>query len=131
MTQSLPPLNIRRQVLLNHCGLDRLYTYDMSIGARLRQLRKSMNLSGEEFGEILGVSKGAISQWENNDVTPPTDKMVELQKRITFSLDWLYTGRYSTAEEISRKLGASERATWYRLGRSLAEPEEPKDNGTQ
>lgn len=127
---SLTPLNSESQALLNHNGFVCLYTCCMSIGARIRQLRETNKLSGEKFGEMCGLSKGAISQWENNDVTPPVDRLIELKKHIDFSIDWLYTGNVSIAEQISQKLTAKERAAWYRVGNSLAEPED-KGNGTQ
>lgn len=64
----------------------------MSIGARIRQLRTRNNLSGEKFGELCGVTKGAISQWESDLVKPPTDKLLELRQKLNFSFDWLLGG---------------------------------------
>jgi transcriptional regulator with XRE-family HTH domain len=124
-------LNLKSQAILNHSNLVCLYTAAMSIGARIRQLRESHRLSGEKFGELCGgISKGAISQWENDDVTPPIDRLLELQKTIEFSIDWVYTGKISIADEISQRLGAKERKAWYSAGNSLAEPEEGT-NGKQ
>lgn len=64
----------------------------MSIGARIRQLRTQHGLSGEKFGELCGVTKGAVSQWESDLITPPTDKLVDLRQKLNFSFDWLLTG---------------------------------------
>lgn len=36
-----------------------------NMGARIRQLRESRGLTCEQFGEKVGVSKAAVSFWEN------------------------------------------------------------------
>jgi transcriptional regulator with XRE-family HTH domain len=75
----------------------------MSIGSRLRQLRKANNLSGDKLGELCGVTKGMVSQWESGDTTPPTDRLLALHKHLKFSFDWLLSGEdnettYSTSD---------------------------------
>lgn len=92
MPNSLMPLNIRSQAALNHIALIQLYTSSMSIGARLRELRKQNGLSQERFGELCNVSKGMVSQWEANLTTPPSDRLIELRKHLLFSVDWILTG---------------------------------------
>lgn len=72
-----------------------LYADPMSIGSRLRQLRKANKLSGEKFGELCGVTKGAVSQWESDQVAPPTDRLLELRTHLPFSFDWLLDGEGS------------------------------------
>lgn len=83
------------------------YVDDMSIGARLRQLRQRHHLSGEKLGELCGVSRSMVSQWESDMTTPPTDRLLQLRKHIGFSFDWLLYGEeekvYSTSDP---KLGA-------------------------
>lgn len=91
----------------------------MSIGARLRQLRKANGLSGEKLGELCGVTKGMVSQWESDLVTPPTDRLLELHKHIAFSFDWLLQGEgaalaYTTTDpRIVQLLQALEPAAPY------------------
>lgn len=119
-------LNTECQVPLNPFCSASLYTTEMSIGSRVRQIRQQMGLSQERFGEICGVTKGMVSQWESNIVTPPIDRMVELHKHFDFSYDWLINGKMTIATEIEQGLGVQERRAWYRAGRALAEP----DDGT-
>lgn len=38
---------------------------DDSMGARIRQLRDARRLTQGELGKIVGVTKGAVSQWEH------------------------------------------------------------------
>lgn len=102
----------------------------MSIGTRFRQLRVKAELSQEKIGELVGVSKGMVSQWENNIVTPPMDRLIELHKHLDFSFDWLLTGDISMASKIEQQLSVQQRRVWYQVGNSLAEPDEGT-NGKQ
>lgn len=77
-----------------------LYASRMSIGSRIRQLRKANGLNGDQFGDLCGVTKGMVSQWESDLVTPPTDRLLELRGKLNFSFDWLLEGTegYSTTD---------------------------------
>lgn len=85
-------LNPFSQAPLNQTHLAFLYAGPMSIGSRLRQLRKANKLSGDKFGELCGVTKGMVSQWESGQSAPPTDRLLELRKHLNFSFDWLLDG---------------------------------------
>lgn len=88
----------------------------MTIGARIRQLRNQNSLSGEKFGELCGVSKGMVSQWESDLVTPPTERLLELHKHLAFSFDWLLNGStvYSTTNpKIGSAMMAMEQSADY------------------
>lgn len=81
----------------------------MTLGARIRQLRTQNQLSGDKFGELCGVTKGAVSQWESDLVKPPIDKLLELlelRKHISFSFDWLIGGE-DTFTTSNPKIGAA------------------------
>ncbi|MBZ0105419.1 MAG: helix-turn-helix domain-containing protein [Sulfuricella denitrificans] len=86
-------LNIECQVPLNHFGLANLYNQKMTLGKRIKKIRKQYKLSQERFGEICDVSKGLVSQWENDVLTPPTDRLLSLREKLEFSFDWLLTGK--------------------------------------
>ncbi len=117
-------LNIICQVLLNQNNLIAAYTQNMSIGIRFRQLRQQIGVSQEKIGELVGVTKGMVSQWESDLVTPPMDRLIELRKHHQFSFDWLLTGQLSTGAQIEQHLSVQQRQVWYRVGNSLAEPDE-------
>lgn len=40
----------------------------MSIGKRIKELRKSINMTQEELGELLGVKKAAVQKYENETI---------------------------------------------------------------
>lgn len=64
----------------------------MTQGDRIKQLRKTLNLTLEKFGEKLGVSKTAISKLEKNERNL-TEQMTKAICR-TYNVDymWLTTG---------------------------------------
>lgn len=43
-------------------------TMSESRGSRIKYLRKSKGLTQQQLADVLGVSKGLISQWENNQI---------------------------------------------------------------
>ena len=81
------------------------------------------------MGELLGVTKGMVSQWESNLVTIPLDRLIELSKHVDFSFDWLIKDRPGIALEIEHSLTTiHQRNAWYRVGHALAEPTEGTNN---
>lgn len=58
-------------------------------GDRLKELRNSKNLSQEELGEILGVRKSSISNWETDKATPTYDILIKLAQYFNVTTDYL------------------------------------------
>lgn len=52
----------------------------MTLGQRIQEQRKSLNLSQEALGEAMGVSRQAISKWESDLTIPEIDKLIALSK---------------------------------------------------
>lgn len=52
-------------------------------------LRKSLNLSQDEFAEKLSVTRQAVSRWENGDTVPNTDTLKTIAKTFHVSVDSL------------------------------------------
>lgn len=53
---------------------------DLTMGQRIAERRKLLNLSQEALGEKMGVSRQAISKWEADAAVPEIDKLVALSK---------------------------------------------------
>lgn len=64
----------------------------MNINERIRDLRKSLKLSQEEFGNRLGVTKASISRLESgiNNVTEQMIKSVCREYNVNYA--WLKEG---------------------------------------
>lgn len=56
----------------------------------IENLRKKINISQSELAERLGVTQGAISQWEKGVTSPVTDKLPELAKILQCSIADLF-----------------------------------------
>lgn len=61
----------------------------MLVGARLREARKNKNLSQEQLGELLGLSKSAISLYESEKRNPNLENIVEMMYILGVSADYL------------------------------------------
>lgn len=62
------------------------------MGPRILQLRRKYKLNQSALGELCGVTKAAVSQWETGISTPEIKKLIEIRSKLIFSLDWLITG---------------------------------------
>ncbi len=61
----------------------------MTIGTRLQQLRLSLGLSQEEFGEKLQVSRQTVSKWELDQAFPELAKIVQISRLFSVTTDSL------------------------------------------
>jgi transcriptional regulator with XRE-family HTH domain len=62
--------------------------------ARIREARGRVGVSQEEFAARLGVSRGAVAQWEMEKGTSPSVKNLEqVAIHSGFAFEWLATGR--------------------------------------
>jgi len=61
----------------------------MSFRKNLEYLRKSRNLSQEDLGYKLNVSRQSVSKWESGSAYPETDKMLAMCKLFDCTLDEL------------------------------------------
>ena len=65
----------------------------MSIGERITSLRKADKLSQGQLASLLGVSRQAVSKWENDQATPDTLKLIQLADVLKTDVEYLATGR--------------------------------------
>ncbi|UVS63484.1 MULTISPECIES: XRE family transcriptional regulator [Nitrosomonas] len=53
------------------------------------KVKKSLGLNQEQFAEYAGISKSAVSQWENGATTPGLEQLLRLRENLSFSFDEL------------------------------------------
>ena len=86
----------------------------MTLGQRIQKGRKEAGLSQEELAEQLGVSRQAVSRWENDNGYPEMEKIIRLSQIYQVSLDYLVGNEQEKpGEDISEK-------GWY-VSNELAE----------
>ena len=80
----------------------------MNLGERIYELRSKAGLSQGELADSLGVSRQAVSKWENNSSVPDLDKLLKMSELFGISLDGLVKG--DTAQEIKSGYDVKEAA---------------------
>ena len=76
----------------------------MKLAMRIRVARQYAKLSQMELAEKLGISRGAVANWESaNDAHPATSRMVKLAVLTGISVEWLVTGRGRMTYESGRE----------------------------
>ena len=61
----------------------------MTLGQKLKEIRKKFGLSQEQLAEIMNVSRQAITKWENDAGLPDTENLKELSRIFEISIDYL------------------------------------------
>lgn len=61
----------------------------MTTGDKLAKLRKENNYTQEQFAELLGVSRQAVSKWESDIAFPETEKLIRISELYGCSVDYL------------------------------------------
>ena len=56
---------------------------------RLKELRKERNISQQELGNIVNMSKMAISHWESGHSEPSIAQLLRLSEFFDVSVDYL------------------------------------------
>lgn len=75
----------------------------MALGENIYNLRKKNNLSQEQLGELAGVTRQTISNWELCETTPNTEQLKLLSKAFNISIDELLDNDIKTVlvEKVS------------------------------
>lgn len=64
----------------------------MTIGERIRELRKASGLSQEQLAKQVDVTRQTISNWEANIAQPNLEKIIMISDLFQISLDQLIKG---------------------------------------
>ena len=82
----------------------------MKLSEKILELRKRRGLSQEALAELLGVSRQAISKWENGDATPEIFKLRLIAETFDVTSDWLLSeeGFIDPTREIKENLQSQE-----------------------
>lgn len=65
----------------------------MSIGERIAELRKKQEMSQGQLADAMGVSRQAVSKWENDQTSPDTIRLIQLADVLDSDVEYLATGR--------------------------------------
>lgn len=74
----------------------------MTLGEKIALIRKSNGFSQEQFGDLLGISRQAVSKWETGQSKPDLDYIVKIANQFEMTTDELL--REDVNEEGGHKL---------------------------
>lgn len=63
---------------------------NIEFGIRLKKLREDKGLTGEELGDILGVTKASISTYEKGKGMPKAAVIVQMSIFFNVTFDYLF-----------------------------------------
>ena len=64
-----------------------------TIGTRIASLRSQYSYSQEYVADQLGVSRQAVSKWEQNQSSPDTENLIALSQLFNVSVEYLAIGK--------------------------------------
>ena len=75
----------------------------MTLGQKLKEIRKRLGLSQEQLAEIINVSRQAITKWENDAGIPDISNLQELSKVFGLTVDYLLNVQNNLPALIMKK----------------------------
>lgn len=76
----------------------------MDFGTQMKALRKEKKMTQEQMAQELGVSRQAVSNWENNKNLPDLETIIRMSRIFEISLDDLIAGDKDEMNNITKKL---------------------------
>jgi len=92
---------------------------DKSLGARLRKFRKSRYDNTDIFLNLLNISQGSLSAYENNKTIISGEAIINLKQNTDINIDWLLTGE----GEMARQGDESDVLIYNKVGETGEDPE--------
>ena len=74
----------------------------MTLPDKLQQYRKLSKYSQEKLAELLGVSRQAVTKWENGKSAPSTENLIKLTTIYKIALDDLINDKPETTKVDSK-----------------------------
>ena len=75
----------------------------MTLGEKLKEIRKKFGLSQEQLADIMNVSRQAITKWENDTGIPDTSNLQILAQTFGITIDYLLSNENELPLLVMRK----------------------------
>lgn len=92
-----------------------------SIGERIRQLRKSLDLNQTEFGRNIGLPQSVVTAWEREARIPNERQIILISSYYNISRDWLEKGD----GEMFKEMTVDEELAFI-FGKAMSEDADPR-----
>lgn len=75
----------------------------------IRVIRKNYELTMQELADQLGVTKGAVSMWENKGIVPREDILIKISQKYNISIDKLLGNDLQDIDKSNERLSYIQR----------------------
>ena len=72
----------------------------MKLNEKLMKIRKAQGLSQEEFGDVIHVSRQAVSLWETGEAVPDTEKLKKIVEKFDVSYEFLLNDEIEDEKDV-------------------------------
>ncbi len=72
----------------------------MTIGNRITELRKKLQLSQEEMANKIGVTRQSVSKWETDVSAPDAFNLIALSKILQTSVEYIVMGKENSEQKL-------------------------------
>lgn len=83
---------IKDTFLTYNYKIERFITMSDEIGTRVKKVRLRKGISQEQFGEIIGIKKAAVSKIENGENSLSTGNLLAICRQFNVNKEWLING---------------------------------------
>lgn len=73
------------------------------IGIRIKEVRKALKKTQQDFADVLGLKRNTIAGYEIGSVTPSERTIVDICEKYNVNQQWLETGEGEMFIEMSRE----------------------------
>ena len=86
------------------------------IGQRIKERRKSLNITGKQIKEATGISTGNLSEIENGKILPSATALMGLSQVLNCSTDYILFGNSQISEfSENSHIGETEQTLLYQF----------------
>ncbi len=90
--------NCQEQIRISELQPERMKIMNITIGQRIKQRRKAMNITGAQIKEKTGISTGNLSEIENGKSLPSATAIIQLSRILECSTDYILLGETRNSE---------------------------------
>ena len=66
---------------------------DIDVGLRIKEIRKALKMTQNEFAESLQINRVTVGNWEIGKAHCPNRSLVQISAMFNVSMDWLTKGK--------------------------------------
>lgn len=79
----------------NSLFLNMCQTKINNMNIRIKKIRQILNMSQQQYAEMMRTSQSNISKYERGELKPTLDFLVNLHTELNIDINWVLTGKGS------------------------------------